>query len=80
MSETGVIVLFQGYSTMKNPYEMRANCSCVLIKGEHKIIVDTMTPWDSDKIITGVFGEFNKKKLHFINITIITTGFVYFQL
>lgn len=53
MCKTNVITLFDGYSTMANSHEMLANCSCVLVKGEHLIIVDTMTPWDSERIIDG---------------------------
>ncbi|XP_026759297.1 metallo-beta-lactamase domain-containing protein 1 isoform X2 [Galleria mellonella] len=49
MSE--VIVLFDGFSVMNGKDEMKANCSCTLIKGDHNIIVDTMTAWDSEKII-----------------------------
>lgn len=30
---------------------VRANCSCVLITGSVNVIVDTMTPWDSDFIL-----------------------------
>jgi hypothetical protein len=51
---------------------MVANCTCTLIKGPKHIIVDTMTPWDKEKIITGSMcydlcrvihtrGEFNLK-------------------
>lgn len=49
MSE--VIVLYDGYSYVNNDGEMIANCTCSLITGRHNIIVDTMTPWDSEKII-----------------------------
>lgn len=52
MSE--IIVLFEGYSIMSGKDEMDANCSCTLIKGTHNIIVDTMTAWDSDKILNGL--------------------------
>lgn len=55
MSE--IAVLFNGYSTMSANDEMAANCTCTLIKGAHNIIVDTMTAWDSDKIISGVFTQ-----------------------
>ncbi|GLG99406.1 hypothetical protein R5R35_011079 [Gryllus longicercus] len=48
-----VHVLFDGYSSM-NDSEMKANCSCTLIKGNKNIIVDTMTPWDRDRIIEGL--------------------------
>jgi hypothetical protein len=48
-----VHVLYDGYS--KTTEEgMVANCTCTLIKGQkHIIVVDTMTPWDKDKIIKG---------------------------
>lgn len=59
MSE--VIVLYEGYSTEAVNNQMTANCSCTLIKGVHNIIVDTMTPWDSEKILTGKFRFHNKK-------------------
>lgn len=51
MSE--VVVLYDGYSVTTGKDQMSANCSCTLIKGSHNIIVDTMTAWDSQKIITG---------------------------
>ena len=48
-----VIVLFEGYaSTSDNGKVMKANCTCTLIKGpEYNIIIDTMTPWDKDKLL-----------------------------
>ncbi|XP_068626856.1 metallo-beta-lactamase domain-containing protein 1 [Battus philenor] len=52
MSE--VIVLYDGYSKMSSSNEMTANCTCSLIKGIDNIIVDSMTAWDSDKIISGL--------------------------
>lgn len=49
-----VHVLHDGYSrTVENG--MEANCTCTLITGKYKIIVDTMTPWDSDLILEGSF-------------------------
>lgn len=48
-----VIVLYEGYSTMTGKDQMVANCSCILITGKQNVIVDTMTAWDSEKIITG---------------------------
>lgn len=53
-----VIVLFEGYAKQVDNDIMDANCSCVLIKGPKKIIVDTMTAWDKDKIIEGM-GSYN---------------------
>ncbi|KAG7310937.1 hypothetical protein JYU34_003777 [Plutella xylostella] len=52
MSE--VSVLYDGYSNVDEEGYMTANCTCTLVKGEHNIIVDTMTPWDSDKIIAAL--------------------------
>ncbi|KAA0195002.1 hypothetical protein HAZT_HAZT007857 [Hyalella azteca] len=48
-----VDVLYDGYSYLENG-TMKANCSCVLIKGEHIVIVDTMTAWDKDNILKGL--------------------------
>lgn len=45
-----VKVLFPGYSKLSNNV-MLANCSCTLIKGPPHCIVDTMTAWDSLKIV-----------------------------
>lgn len=53
MSE--VIVFYDGYSKVSSDGNMVANCTCSLIKGDHNIMVDTMTAWDSEKIINGVF-------------------------
>lgn len=45
-------VLFDGFSEInENGSEMKANCTCTLIKDEVNIIVDTMTAWDGDKIV-----------------------------
>lgn len=32
---------------------MRANCTCTLIKGPNNVIIDTMTAWDREKIVSG---------------------------
>ena len=45
-----VHVLHDGYSKMVKG-TMYANCTCTLITGPKKIIVDTMTAWDKDKIL-----------------------------
>lgn len=55
MSE--VVVLYDGYSAMSGKDQMSANCSCTLIIGANNIIVDTMTAWDSEKILTGTIFE-----------------------
>lgn len=50
---TEVFVLFEGYSrTEKAGKIMKANCTCSLIKSSDlNIIVDTMTPWDKDRLV-----------------------------
>lgn len=48
-----VIILFNGYSKLLQDGKMEANCTCTLIKGPVNVIIDTMTAWDKDKIITG---------------------------
>lgn len=53
MSE--VLILYDGYSKMDGDDTMIANCTCTLIKGSQNIIVDTMTAWDSHKILIGRF-------------------------
>lgn len=54
-----IIVLFDGYSHPDGENQ-RANCTCTLIKGVDKnIIIDTMTPWDKDKIISGKWTFFH---------------------
>ncbi|KAF2350465.1 Metallo-beta-lactamase [Trinorchestia longiramus] len=45
-----VEVIFDGYSTLEEG-TMKANCSCVLVKGRENVIIDTMTAWDKDKLI-----------------------------
>ena len=54
MSETKVTVLFDGYSSVSEGGKtMKANCSCTLIQSKGlNIIVDTMTPWDKEKILS----------------------------
>lgn len=51
MSE--VLILYDGYSKMDGDDTMIANCTCTLVKGPQNIIVDTMTAWDSLKILSG---------------------------
>ncbi|XP_065072708.1 metallo-beta-lactamase domain-containing protein 1 [Ochlerotatus camptorhynchus] len=49
-----IIVLNEGYSYMEQDDDsvMIANCTCTLIKSHDcNIIVDTMTPWDSDLLL-----------------------------
>lgn len=66
-----VIVLFEGYSTQIDSFVMDANCSCILIKGLKNIIVDTMTAWDKDEILEGLYKLQLIKYLTFIYINII---------
>lgn len=47
-----VFVLYSGYSKTEE-LGMLCNCSCTLITGKNNVIVDTMTPWDKDKILLG---------------------------
>ncbi|KAK4887808.1 hypothetical protein RN001_004079 [Aquatica leii] len=44
-----VIILFDGYSK-ETENATEANCTCTLINGPKKIIVDTMTAWDGPKL------------------------------
>lgn len=46
-------ILADGYSRILDG-KMEANCSCVLVKGEDNIIVDTMTAWDGHYILQGL--------------------------
>ncbi|XP_050514964.1 metallo-beta-lactamase domain-containing protein 1 [Diabrotica virgifera virgifera] len=56
MDMQDVKVLFDGYSKLEGG-DYYANCSCVLIKGPHNVIVDTMTPWDGDKLLNALKEE-----------------------
>ncbi|CAH4031002.1 metallo-beta-lactamase domain-containing protein 1 [Pieris brassicae] len=67
-----VTVLQDGYSYQNSSSEMIANCTCSLIKGVHNIIVDTMTPWDSEKILQSL--EKHKLTCDKINYVISTHG------
>ncbi|KAJ8735448.1 hypothetical protein PYW07_007068 [Mythimna separata] len=70
MSE--VIVLYDGYSVMTGKDQMSANCSCTLLKGIHNVIIDTMTAWDSQKIITAL--DRNNVRPEDVNYVISTHG------
>lgn len=49
-----VIVLFDGYSEVKDKETSLANCTCTLVKGKNSCtIVDTRTAWDGDEITNG---------------------------
>ncbi|CAG4965342.1 unnamed protein product [Colias eurytheme] len=62
-----VVVLHDGYSFINNEGEMMANCSCTLVKGPHNIIVDTMTPWDSEIILTALMKhQLTPDDIHFV--------------
>ncbi|KAI8438304.1 hypothetical protein MSG28_010877 [Choristoneura fumiferana] len=62
-----VNVLYEGYSIMTDKDQMIANCSCILITGNQNVIVDTMTAWDSEKIITAL-QKYNltPDKIHYV--------------
>ncbi|XP_045777652.1 metallo-beta-lactamase domain-containing protein 1 isoform X2 [Maniola jurtina] len=50
-----IVVLYDGYSILRSKEEMSANCSCTLIMGKsNNIIIDTMTSWDADKIVSAL--------------------------
>lgn len=69
MFRNTVEVLFNGYASdvmnepntasdqattdEKLPY-VHVNCSCSLIIGQKNVIVDTMTPWDKEKILNAL--------------------------
>lgn len=54
-AEYEVHVLYDGYSHInESSTEMKANCTCTLIKGPKNIIVDTMTAWDGERIINAL--------------------------
>ena len=49
-----VHILADGYSKLDSEGFMLANCTCTLIKGPKNVIVDTMTPWDQEVILSGL--------------------------
>lgn len=49
-----VHVLFDGYCRPNEDGGLMANCTCTLIKGPKNIIVDTMTPWDGERLIAAI--------------------------
>lgn len=50
-----VIVLFDGYSEVKDKDTSLANCTSTLVKGKNScIIVDTRTAWDGDELTNGM--------------------------
>lgn len=55
-TKNSVICLFEGYSVVEaEKNRMLANCSCTLIKSKNgnNILIDTMTPWDREKLLQG---------------------------
>ena len=55
-----VKVLFDGFSRQLDDDRMEANCSCTLIQSVDKsvnIVVDTMTPWDGEKLLKALNAE-----------------------
>lgn len=67
-----VHILADGYSRTLDG-TMEANCSCVVIKGEHNIIIDTMTAWDGDYIIQGLLNSKYGKRGKRSNKTALNT-------
>lgn len=57
MSTKNVVTcLFEGYSVLEaENNRMLANCTCTLVrtKSGNNILVDTMTPWDREKLLQG---------------------------
>lgn len=52
-----VTCLFEGYCVVEAEHNrMLANCTCTLIKSKNgkNILVDTMTPWDREKLLQGI--------------------------
>ena len=70
MSDSKVIVLFNGYSRVSEDGKiMKANCTCTLIRSkELNIIVDTMTPWDKDKILSELHNkhQLEPDQIHYV--------------
>ena len=73
MSSTEVFVLFEGYSRTDEAGKiMKANCACTLIKSNDvNILVDTMTPWDKDRLIAKLKQEhkLDTSDIHFLVCT-----------
>ena len=66
-----VSVLFDGYSRVGGKI-MKANCSCTLIKSKNvNVLVDTMTPWDKEKIINSlkINHSLNTQDIHYLVCT-----------
>ena len=69
---TEVFVLFDGYAKVEG-HIMKANCSCTLVKSRGlNILVDTMTPWDKNKLINAL--EKHDLKPEDLNFIICTHG------
>lgn len=70
-----VNVLFNGYSFLDKELNLqKANCSCTLIQGKNvKIIVDTLTSWDSDNLLNGELfsNTFNHSTLDILKSNIV---------
>lgn len=47
-------ILQDGYSNCDSS-GMEANCTCTLVTGPTNIIVDTMTAWDREVLLKGIF-------------------------
>uniref|UniRef100_A0A1B6L610 Metallo-beta-lactamase domain-containing protein 1 n=1 Tax=Graphocephala atropunctata TaxID=36148 RepID=A0A1B6L610_9HEMI len=67
-----VHVISEGYSRMVSDSIMAANCTSTLLKGPNNIIVDTMTAWDKDVIVSGL--KKHNMKCEDISYVICTHG------
>lgn len=66
-----VHVLQDGYSRLEDGV-MRANCTCTLVKGPNIVIVDTLTAWDKNVILSGLAKE--SIRCEDVNYAIATHG------
>lgn len=49
-----IIIIQEGYFMEQEDGTVKKNCTCTLIKGNINVIVDTLTPWDNSKIVSGL--------------------------
>lgn len=62
-----VHVLFAGYSRPAGGGNLLANCTCTLVKGPKNLIVDTMTPWDGQRLMDAVVGHgLRPRDVHYV--------------
>lgn len=65
-----VICLFEGYCIVQEEQnQMLANCTCTLIKSKNgkNILIDTMTPWDREKLLKGRPDYYNRFFIQILN-------------